>query len=198
MMDWREQLTGWAEASLRHPAWGVSHCRRVYRLSLSLMEAEGIQADDDVAFAVAYLHDAGAFKPWGTGGAEQQKGSARAAEEILPNGFPQQRRDLVIEIIREHGFDKDPGSRPEAQAFHDADVLDFLGAVGIMRLLAIVGIEDWTPDVRSALDVAESFARDLPAKLILEPARELAERRSAEMTDYLARLRDETADYRDL
>lgn len=198
-MGWREELTAWAEESFRHPAWGVSHCRRVYRLSLSLADAEGIELDDDIAFAVAYLHDAGAFLPWGTGGAEQQQGSARAAEEMLPKvGFPDERRDLVIEIIREHGFDKDPGPRPEAQTFHDADVLDFLGAVGVMRLLSIVGLEDWTPDPRSALDVAESFAKDLPAKLVLEPARALAERRSAEMADYLARLRDETADYHDL
>lgn len=195
---WRDELERFVER-FPHPAWGPSHCRRVHALSRSLMEAEGVTGHDEVLLAVAYLHDLGAFEPYGTGGAEQAEHSARAAEEVLPSiGFPEERRGLVVEIVRGHGFDRDPGPRAEAQAFHDADILDFMGAVGVTRLLSIVGVEDWVPTSLEAVRIAEEFARTLPDRLVLDSASRLAERRRGETVDFLAYLREETAGFADL
>jgi hypothetical protein len=33
--------------------------------------------------------------------------------------------------------------------FHDADTLDFMGAIGVTRLLSIVGLDDWTPGLET-------------------------------------------------
>jgi hypothetical protein len=75
---------------------------------------------------------------------------------------------------------------------HDADTLEFLGAVGVARVLAIVGLDDWAPDLHSAVQLLERLARELPARLITAPARELGEQRAAETNAFLAALARET------
>ena len=184
---YREQIEQFATA-FSHPSWGISHCRRVYGLAKRIGRTEGFELDDDILHAVAYLHDAGAFEEW------KVECSARAAEHLLPAaGFPAEKTDAVLEIIRAHSFDRPPADRPEARAFRDADILDFMGSVGVTRLLSIVGLEDWTPDVQSAVEVIEQFADELPNKLDLPTSHEIAATRGAEMRLYLHGLREETA-----
>ncbi len=85
-----------------------------------------------------------------------------------------------------------PPDLAEARVFHDADMLDFLGAVGMVRLLAISGVEDWIPEPRAAVRVARQFAEELPGKLVLDAARRVAERRVAETYAFLGALDLET------
>lgn len=190
---YRERIERFAEA-FAHPSWGVSHCKRVYALASQIAAAEGLPVDDDVLHAVAYLHDAGAFEAWRIEGCAQAECSARAAEEVLPElGFPAEKLETVARIIRAHSFETPPDPSTEGRAFHDADILDFMGSVGVTRLLSIVGLEDWTPDVGSAVNVIAEFADTLPAKLVLPAAEDVAALRGAEMRVYLHGLREETA-----
>jgi len=190
---YRDRIERFAEG-FAHPSWGVSHCKRVYEVASTLAREEGLVVDDDVLHAVAYLHDAGAFDAWKVDGCDQAECSARAAEAVLPElDFPAAKTPIVAEVIRGHSFEFAPGPRPEARVFHDADILDFMGSVGVTRLLSIVGIEDWTPDVQTAVGVIAQFADELPPKLVLPAAEQLAATRGAEMRLYLYGLRQETA-----
>ena len=89
-------------------------------------------------------------------------------------------------------FYANPTSQIEAIIFHDADVLDFMGAIGVTRLLSIVGLDDWTPDLKSAIELIQRFSRDLPGKLHTPQARQMGKVRQAEMETYLAALSNET------
>jgi uncharacterized protein len=185
---WHAGVIAYAEQH-PHPAWGPAHCRRVYALALELADREGAPVDRDSLFAAAHLHDLGAFAPYRVEGVDHAERSAQVAEELLAAaGFPADKLSLVQAIIRGHMYRADPGESREAVLFHDADTLDFLGAVGVARILAIVGLDDWAPDLPSAVRLLQRFVRELPAKLITVSARQLAVGRVAEMKAFLAAL----------
>ena len=189
---WKQQLSAFAQR-FEHPAWGVSHGKRVYELSLRLAEQGDAAVDRDALLAAATLHDAGAFEPYRREGVDHADRSVQVVGEILGSiGFPAERAPLVKAIIQGHMFYADPAPPIEAVIFHDADTLDFLGAIGITRLLSIVGLDDWTPDVESAVRLIERFSRELPERLHTPQAREMGQARQAEMTAYLAALSGET------
>ena len=189
---WRQQLLAFVER-FKHPAWGVSHCKRVYELSLRLAELQSTEVDRDALFAASYLHDVGAFEPYRRAGVDHAERSLQVADELLASfGFPPECTSPVKEIIQGHVFYANPASRVEAIIFHDADTLDFLGMIGVTRLLSIVGLDDWTPDLASAVKLIQRFSQELPDKLHTPQAREIGKVRQAEMIDYLTTLSDET------
>jgi uncharacterized protein len=191
---WRDEIEDFARG-LVHPAWGLSHCERTYHMTMRLAQAERVHVREPVVFAVAHLHDAGAFDPFCEGGEPQYECSARTAEEVLrATHFPDESAFVVVDVIRAHDFERPPLPLPESRCFHDADILDFMGAVGVTRLLSIVGLEDWTPDVRSAVEIIREFSRTLPGKLVTPSARGIAEERRLEMVAYLDSLDAETAE----
>lgn len=191
---WQDKLLAF-RAEYDHPAWGRAHSERVWRLSWELAAEAGLGAplDWEALFAAAHVHDLGALPGFRADGVDHAERSAEVAPGILEKvGYPAERVPLVQEIIRGHMFYAEPGASPEAVLFRDADTLDFLGATGITRLLAVVGLDDWTPDVKSAVALIERFSRELPGLLRLSGARALARRRQADMEAYLAALSGET------
>ncbi len=189
---WKQKLFSFAE-QFEHPAWGVSHFKRVYGMSLHLAESQNMEVDKDCLFAAAYLHDIGAFEPYKQSGVDHAERSVQIADEILGAvGFPKGKTALVKEIIRGHMFYVDPVNRPEVIIFHDADTLDFMGWVGITRLLSIVGLDDWTPDLTSAIKLIQRFSQELPSRLYTPKGKEIGEVRQTEMLVYLTALSNET------
>jgi uncharacterized protein len=83
-------------------------------------------------------------------------------------------------------FYAEPEEWPEDIIFHDADTLDFMGNVGVMRILTIVGRDDWTPDLPSAIELIRRFRRELPDALITGVARERAGWLAEEMEAFLS------------
>lgn len=67
-----------------------------------------------------------------------------------------------------------------------------MGAVGIARLLSVVRLDDWTPDIRTAIPLVRRFNRQLPGKLRTAHAKELGRARQAEAPSFLTALSDET------
>ena len=80
----------------------------------------------------------------------------------------------------------------EAALLKDAVALDYLGAVGLSRILAMVGTEDDVPDIPAALWHAESLRRRMPGLLVFESSKGIARQRTIEMDDFLRNLRDAT------
>ena len=189
---WKEKLLSFV-TQFEHPAWGISHFKRVYKLSLHLAESQNMKVDKDCLFAASYLHDLGAFEPYKKPGVDHSESSVQVVEEILISvGFPRDKIILVKEIIRGHMFYAQPTNQNEAILFHDADTLDFMGYIGVTRLLSIVGLDDWTPDLASAVKMIKRFSEELPDKLYTPKAMKIGKVRQDEMLEYLKGLSNET------
>jgi uncharacterized protein len=190
---WRDAVSARIE-TLEHPAWGPAHFRRLYELCIEIAEEDELDVDEDVLFAAAWLHDIGMFGEFACMADDPPTCAAEAAAEILPaSGFPAERVDLVCRIIAEHSFEGEGRDTPEACLLRDADMLEFLGVVGLTRLISLVGLEDWVPDVRSAIDLALEFAEDLPDRLLLNASRYRAEELAEETRAFVQSLADRTS-----
>lgn len=182
---WRRAVYEQANTHFRHPSWGVRHSERNYVLGMALAEADGLTVDDDVLFAAAFLHDWGGIAPFAVAGKDHAVRSVELAEPFLTEaGFPMEKFPAVRAAILGHMYDKEPDGA-EAVVLHDADALDFLGALGAARLLAATSDR---PDYDQALGRIERFAVDIPPRLKTAAARELATQRVAVMTEFLVQI----------
>lgn len=189
---WKERILDFAK-KLDHPAWGFSHLQRVYTMALRLAEEEGTPVDDEVIFAASFLHDVGAIEPYKKAGIEHAVRSAEFCEEVLkPMGFPEDKAIVTRDVILGHMFYVSPEMKEEVVIFRDADILDYLGYVGIARMLAMVKDDDWTPDTVSAIDLIRSFSTELSQELYTSSAKTIGHVRSLEMEMFLKGLSSET------
>lgn len=184
-MSWKDDLHAFL-GDFGHPAWGTGHSRRVFELSLRLAAQEGMAVDPDCLYAAAMLHDLGALEPYKQEGVDHTERSLQAAPAILSQvGFDEARLERVLGCIRGHMFYNRPENWPEDLVFHDADTLDFMGHIGTARLLAIVGKDDWTPDLPATIELIRRFRLQLPDTLATPAARFVAEARRNEMEAFL-------------
>jgi uncharacterized protein len=160
------------------PVDKFSHQERLYALTREV--GQGLTYDDDVVFAAAWLHDLGVFighRPeelaalasWDMIGYALK----RVPELLKGFGFPDQKTALVLDVIREH----QPSGNPlqiEGVIIRDADILEQLGAVGILRTVSKIGRDTRFQTFPDALRVLQNNADQLPGALRLPSARELA------------------------
>lgn len=178
-----------------HPVWGYAHCLRVHALAERLAASERLSYDVEILRIAALLHDVGLYKAYAFREApDHAKRSANVAERILKDGdFPPQATRAVLDAILHHPPGAPPASSVEAILLKDAVVLDYLGAIGLSRVLAMVGTEEDVPDIPAALWHAESLRRRLPGLLVFESSKAIARERNIEMDDFLRNLRNATA-----
>ena len=172
-----------------HPAWGPGHAKRTLALARKLAEAEGLDVDVDVLHAAAFLHDLGAFDAYSVEGMDHADTSADLATTFLTEmDFDNDKIPAVVEVIRGHMFYANPGESNEARVFHDADVLEVLGAICCARVTSIVGLDDWTPDLTAAIALLRRFAGELPGRLSTGAAMDIAKERVVNMHVFLGAL----------
>ncbi len=188
---WKATIYALARSSFKHPAWGWQHSERNYRIALQLAQGDGLKVDDDVLFAAAFMHDMAAFQPCADTKMEHGDCAAIESEAVLRSaGFPMQKYAAVAAAERGHMYYRDPGTEPEAIVLHDADSLDFLGAIGAARMLSLTGSQK--PDFAPAVKSLRSFLKDIPPKLVTRTARTMAAARVAELQQFLDALDRET------
>jgi HD superfamily phosphodiesterase len=162
-------------------AWGINHTRRLLEL------VESIAADEpygrDVVWLAAHLHDWGAYHPWARTGVDHTRRSLDIVGPFLAGrGYPEELCSKVLECI---AFHQSRGAEPtacrEAILFHDADVLDFLGVVGIVR-----DFSKNPRDLKKGYQAAIRRREELPQTLFLKRSAELAKPRLREMDAFLA------------
>jgi len=192
---WKEKLLE-ITRDFKHPAWGFSHFTRIFELAIELAKAEQFEIDSDALFAAAHLHDIGAFKPYSQKGKDHSDVAIENCDKILESiDFPTDKNKLVKDMIKSHMFYAIPVNNLESKIFHDADTLDFMGTIGITRILSIVGKEDWTPDLSSAIKLIKKFSVELPSTLVTNTAQKIGEVRKKEMEEFLKNLAEETNQY---
>jgi uncharacterized protein len=183
-----------------HPVWGYAHCRRVHALAEELARSERIPHDAEILRIAALLHDVGLYKAYAFREApDHARRSAEVAERVLKDeDFPPQATRAVVDAILSHPPGAPSGSSAESALLKDAVALDYLGAIGLSRILAMVGTEDDVPDIPSALWQAESLRRQVPGLLVFEASRGVARERIIEMDAFLQYLRNATNNLRHL
>ncbi|WP_420236576.1 HD domain-containing protein [Telmatobacter bradus] len=174
---WREQVQAYirAEAS---PVDKYGHQPRLYALASQL--GAGLSYDDDVLFAACWLHDLGVFLGHRPLNPEQLKGwdhlpyTIERSRQLLADwGFPEEKLESVAEAIRTHQAWDEP-QEMAAVLLHDADILEQLGAIGIMRALAKVGRDTRFDRFTQVVQILQKAVNELPSRLRLNQSRNLA------------------------
>ena len=196
--EWRATIRNFSAKHFRNPAWGYSHCVRDYLLARELAAADHIALDDDVLFAAAYLHDMAAFAPWEKKDVDHADEAAQIVDTILTGtGFPMSKVDAVRGAIRTHMYDRDP-SGPEALYLHDADALDWLGAIGVARVIALVDPNGGAPDGPEAVRMLEDYLATVPSRVLSPAGRARVPQRKAELEHFLESLKAESQNLKNL
>jgi uncharacterized protein len=188
-MDFRAALSDFIAREAR-PVDKFGHQPRLY--ALTRLVGEGQQYDDDVVYAAAWLHDLGVFighrpeDPDALAAWDHVGYTLERAPAILDRvGFPSGKTAAVLEVMRTHQ-PKDRPSTLEGVILRDADILEQLGAVGILRMVAKVGRDTRYTTFSDAVTALGRAAEHLPAELRLERSRALAEPKIRILQEFLA------------
>jgi HD superfamily phosphodiesterase len=194
--DWRTVVAKFAQEHFNNPAWGYSHCLRDYQLARELAVADHVTLDDDVLYAAAYLHDMAAFEPWEKSGVDHADQAAAIVDTVLKNtGFPMKKIEAVRGAIRTHMFDRNPVG-PEALYLHDADALDWLGAIGVARIFGLVDPKGGNPTGPQAVTMLESNLAKVPARVLSPAGKARVPERQEQLATFLRELRQQTQNLR--
>lgn len=193
-MSYREQIAAYIEAEAK-PREKFGHQPRLYALTRDV--GEGLEYDDDVVYAAVWLHDLGVFTGHRPEDLEQLKrwDNTRYAMEQTPAllqrfSFPEEKIAAVVEAIRTHQPAFDPQSI-EGKILRDADILEQLGAVGVLRTVCKVGRDTRFEDFSSAIKSLEKALAELPEKIFLASTKRIAEPRIRAMRDFLTAVQSE-------
>lgn len=193
--DWRAALREFAAGHFHHPAWGYSHALRDYELARDLARDDHATLDDDVLYAAALVHDIAAFAPWADPKVDHADAGARSVDTVLRDaGFPMGKLEAVRDAIRTHMYDREPVG-PEALYLHDADSLDWLGAIGVARLFATVDAAGGAPNGPTIARGLQDLLAKVPARILTPAGRARLEVRRAELARFLDELKRESRDF---
>lgn len=178
----------------KHPIWGYTHCLRVFALAEELARAERLEYDAEILRLSALLHDIGLYRAYSLReGADHARRSVTVAARMLRDGdFPPQAARVVLDAIEHHPPGVPSGRSVEGALLKDAVALDYLGAVGLSRVFAMVGIEEEVPDLPAATRHAMSLRHSLPELLHFDASREAARSRVLEMDAFFKSLEGAT------
>ena len=171
------------------PVDKFGHQPRLYSLTRAI--GEGLIYDDDIVFAAAWLHDIGVFIGNRPEDPEQLRrwdhvnyACNRSATILRDAEFPAEKIPAVLDAIRTHQPHDDPQTI-EAVIVRDADILEQLGAIGILRSVSKVGRDTRYARFSEIVPVLKKALTELPEKLRLARARELAAPKIRTLTAFL-------------
>lgn len=190
-----EEIETRVERAGTDPIWGYKHCLRVYALAKDLGNAENLTFDAELLYIAALLHDIGMYKAYARRKEQDHaRRSSAVTEQLLRDAnFPAKDTEIVLDAIKNHPPGSPAGVTVEAALLKDAVALDYLGAIGVSRTLAMVGSGDDVPDLASAVRDIRDLHRSIPGYLLLESSKGVARERVSEMERFLTELGDATA-----
>jgi len=183
---WKVELNRFAIENVVHPAWGYSHAERNYHQTLKIAELEKVKIDQDVLFAASFLHDIGGLPQYEVEGVDHGVRSAEIAIPLLKKiGFPEEKLEAVRSMIIHHIYYGPKPADHADQAFRDADMLDFLGPIGVARLISATSELGKYPSIKNAVDSILQLQKDLPQQFSFDTSKIEAEKRIQEAAPFL-------------
>ncbi len=172
----------------QEPVAGPDHVERMTTWCEKLGPEAG--ADMDVLISGAILHDIGVKV---NRKKHYEAGKVKAAEILRQTGFPEDKIEAALHVGEAHSRYGGPDPKtPEARVAQDADALEYVGAIGIVRAV-VRGIHDGSFD--GNVNGFPTFLRTILGKvegtLHTEKAEKLARSRVAYMKDFLRRIEKE-------
>ena len=158
----------------------------------------GLDYDAEVVLAAAWLHDLGVFvgnrpeDPEQLARWDHVAYACEHAPQILREaGFPESKIPAVLQVMREHQ-PKDTPTSTEATILRDADILEQLGAISILRTVSKVGRDTRFPRFTDAVAALRRSLEHLPGQIRLHTTRRLAESRILVLQAFLVAVEDES------
>jgi uncharacterized protein len=193
----RERLAAYIEQQAK-PVDKFGHQPRLYSIAVEV--GAGQIYDDDVLYAAAWMHDLGVFighRPEDPEALSRWNNVAYALEKtpdvLRTLGFPEEKIPAVLEAIRTHQPHAQP-TTPEAIILRDADILEQLGAIGILRAVCKIGRDTRFPTFTSVVEALRQALQTLPNQIKLESTRALAEPKRRTMQQFLEAVQQEGRD----
>lgn len=194
MPAWRESVIAYIRAEAQ-PVDKFGHQPRLYALTKAI--GEGMDYDDDIVFAAAWMHDLGVFLGHRPSDPDQLARwdhvpytISRSRELLRGWGFPPEKLDGVCDAIRTHQPHDSP-SRTESVILRDADILEQLGAIGALRAMVKIGRDSRFTTFSDVVPLLRKAVGQLPEKLHLTSSRELVAPRVAALRAFLAAIDSE-------
>jgi HD superfamily phosphodiesterase len=168
--------------------WAVTHAKRLIELVKQI--GAGIPYDRRVMEFAAYMHDWGAFPRYMQKGVEHAVRSRQVveAEFLLCLDLTSTQKNVLLETIELHDYrDLRPTQSNEALLLREADMLEFLGMIGMARDFA-----------RGPRNVEAGYKRilsrraDIQGRFTLPGAEEIAQIRLKRMEKSLQWLNEES------
>lgn len=168
--------------------WAIAHARRLIELVKQI--STGIPYDTHVMELATYMHDWGAVPAYIQKGVEHAIHSRQVVEaEILPClDLTAAQKETLLETIELHDYrDMRPPRSNEALLLREADMLEFLGMIGMARDFAR-GPRNVETCTRRIL----SRRVDIQGRFTIPRAQEIARVRLARMEQSLQWLNEES------
>jgi uncharacterized protein len=195
--DWRESVIAYIRVEAQ-PKDKFGHQPRLYALATQV--GAGMDYDDDILFAAAWMHDLGVFlghrpeDPAQLSRWDHVPYTIRRSRELLTEwGFPTKKLDGVEAAIRYHQA-KDEPTTVEGILIRDADILEQLGAIGTLRAAVKVGRDSRYPSFSSIVPVLQYAVNHLANQTRLTGSKAMAETRAEMLRSFLAALYDEAGE----
>lgn len=197
MSDYKPALVSYIRTQANPPD-KFSHQARLYQLATRI--ARQAPFDEDVVFAAAWMHDLGVFighrpeEPEALKSWDHLAYTLKQTPYVLRSvGFPESKIPGTLDAIRTHM----PSGLPttfEATLIRDADILEQLGAVAVLRTVSKVGRDSRFVLFSDALSVLRKNSEELPGKLRLAASVEECAKRVAVLHGFLEAAAAETGD----
>ena len=169
-------------------SWAVAHAKRLIELVKQI--SMDFPYDSQILQLAAYMHDWGACPAYTQKGVEHAIRSRQVVEiEILPRlDLTPEQKTILLETIELHDYrDTRPTPSNEALLLREADMLEFLGMIGMARDFA-----------RGPRNVGTCYKRilgrqaDIQGRFTLRRAQEIAQIRLERMDQCLRWLEGES------
>ena len=175
------------------PVDKLGHQPRLY--ALTRLVGQGLSYDDDVVYAAAWLHDLGVFighRPEDpaelSGWDNVSYAMKQAPAALLRCRLPYDKSCTGGGSDPHPSATSESGRTLEGTILRDADILEQLGAIGILRVVAKIGRDTRYPTFTDAAATLRKSLAELPGKLHLDTAKTLARPRIALLEAFLQEL----------
>ncbi|MGD8984042.1 MAG: HD domain-containing protein [Desulfobacteraceae bacterium] len=170
------------------PVASTDHVERMTRWCQELGPA--IDADMEVLIPGALLHDVGVV-------INRKKhyvvGRTRAAQILRDSGFPEEKIDATLHVLEAHSRYGGPEPQTtEAKVGQDADALEYIGAIGILRAV-VRGLNDgsFSGKISDFPEYLRSVLAKVEGTFHTGKAEELGQSRLKYMRSFLERIEQE-------